>query len=193
MSKEVVDAFVAPHPDSIEAVDSWLQHHNINPADISRQTGGGEWLLVRVTVAQAERMLNTKYNVYEHPASGERVVRTLSYSLPQELHAHVDVAAPTTYFGTARSMKTTSFLQPHVSDPSHDAAITPDLSGAAVPASCASTITPACLRALYNTAAYVPSATNVNKLGVAGYLEEFGSSVLIFLCNYLNLSLSKHG
>ncbi|TFY50508.1 hypothetical protein EVG20_g11477, partial [Dentipellis fragilis] len=37
------------------------------------------------------------------------------------------------------------------------------------------TITPACLRALYNTTTYVPKATATNKLGIAGYLEQFAS------------------
>ncbi|KAI9444513.1 peptidase S8/S53 domain-containing protein [Lactarius indigo] len=49
------------------------------------------------------------------------------------------------------------------------------LSAATVPASCATTITPTCLRALYNTAAYVPAATSNNTLGIAGYLDEFAN------------------
>ena len=44
---------------------------------------------------------------------------------------------------------------------------------ATVPSSCGSTITPACLRALYNTTSYTPKATATNKLGVAGYLDEY--------------------
>ena len=40
---------------------------------------------------------------------------------------------------------------------------------------CDEFITPDCLRALYNTSTYVPKATNVNKLGVAGYLDEFAN------------------
>jgi len=36
-------------------------------------------------------------------------------------------------------------------------------------------ITPSCLRALYNTAGYIPKATHKNKLGVAGYLDQFAN------------------
>ncbi|KAF8074710.1 peptidase S8/S53 domain-containing protein [Lyophyllum atratum] len=166
------EAFVAPHQDSVEAVDAWLEHHGIAPENISYRTGGGNWVVLRVSVAEAERMLDTKYNVYHHPASSERVVRAMSYSLPRELHSHVDVVTPTTYFGTLRSMRTTSFLQPDVHPVADDA----DFSvNAAVPASCSTTITPACLRGLYNTTSYVPQATNVNKLGVAGYLQEYAN------------------
>jgi len=135
------------------------------------RTGGGDWVTVRVSVDQAERMLSTKYNVYHHPKSGEKVVRTLAYSLPRELHSHIDLVAPTTYFSTMKSMRATSFLQPEIK--TDDDSINNSTLGidATVPSSCASTITPACLRALYNTVDYVPSQTSTNGLGVAGYLD----------------------
>ncbi|KAG6841456.1 hypothetical protein C0991_010881 [Blastosporella zonata] len=165
------EALVAPHPDSREAVDAWLQHHGITPENIAYSTGGGEWVTIRVSVAEAERMLDTKYDVYHHPSSSERVVRALSYSLPRELHSHVDVITPTTYFGTMRSMRATSFLVPLKEE-----ALEEDFSiNAAVPSSCASAITISCLRTLYNTSSYVPAATSVNKLGVSGYLEEYAN------------------
>jgi len=120
----------------------------------------------------AEQMLGTKYNVYRHATSGQEVVRTLSYSLPEELHQHIDVIAPTTYFGTLRSMKVTSFLQPMLDSILQDT--TPGLDGTLAP-SCNTTVTPACLRALYNTSSYVPVSTHDNKLAVAGYLDEFAN------------------
>ncbi|KAJ7860439.1 peptidase S8/S53 domain-containing protein [Mycena olivaceomarginata] len=136
LSKEEVDALVAPHPDSIEAVEAWLEHHGINPADAHFRSAGGEWITIHVSVAQAERMLDTKYGVYYHAASGSSVVRTMGYSLPTELHSHIDVITPTTYFGTFHSMRSTSFIQPQPNS-----------------------------LALYNTTAYVPKATATNKLG----------------------------
>ncbi|TFK39451.1 peptidase S8/S53 domain-containing protein [Crucibulum laeve] len=176
LSKEEAEAFVAPHPDSVDAVESWFEHHRISTSDIAHRTGAGDFVTLRISVAQAERMLGTKYNVYHHPVSGQRVVRTLSYSLPRELHSHIDVVSPTTYFGTIRSMRATSFLQPNIKPIEVIASKTDSTAiSAAVPASCGTTITPACLRALYNTTSYVPKATTVNKLGVAGYLEEFAN------------------
>lgn len=51
----------------------------------------------------------------------------------------------------------------------------PLVPGATVPASCGSTITPSCLRTLYNTAGYtVTSATNT--IGVTGYLQEYANN-----------------
>ncbi|KAJ3511239.1 hypothetical protein NLJ89_g4214 [Agrocybe chaxingu] len=173
LSKEEVEAFSAPHRDSVEAVEAWLAHHGLNAAD---RTSAGDWITIRVSVEQAERLLNTKYGVYQHGPSGEEVVRAMSYSLPKELHSHIDVIAPTTYFGTLRSMRTTSFLQPDIEPLPLEkvaAGLTP---AATVPSSCSTTITPACLRALYNTTDYVPVATKLSKLGVAGYLEEFANT-----------------
>ncbi|KAJ7036507.1 peptidase S8/S53 domain-containing protein [Mycena alexandri] len=174
LSKEEVAALVAPHPDSVEAFESWLQHHGINPTDAHFLSAGGEWITIRVSVAQAERMLGTTYGVYYHAASGSSVVRTMEYSLPQELHSHVDVVTPTTYFGTLHSMRSTSFIQAHTTVGDEDS-FAAEISPLAVPASCGTTITPACLRALYNTTAYVPKATATNRLGVAGYLAEFAN------------------
>ncbi|KAF8903511.1 peptidase S8/S53 domain-containing protein [Gymnopilus junonius] len=176
LTKEETDAFLAPHADSTAVVEEWLFFHGIDTSSAQR-SDAGDWIKLQVSVDQAERMLGTKYDVYQHGPSGEQVVRTLSYSLPKELLSHVDVVTPTTYFGTLRSMKKTSFLQPDrkpLTD--EEAAALRFGSDAAVPSSCASTITPTCLRDLYNTSTYIPAATNVNKLGVAGYLDEFANT-----------------
>lgn len=186
MTPAEAEALVAPHPDSREAVNAWLEYHGIPAENIAYSTGGGEWVTIRVSVAEAERMLDTKYNVYYHPASNEKVVRALSYSLPRELHSHVDVVTPTTYFGTIRSMRSTSFLQPLEEEETLPEDFNSD---AAVPRSCNTAVTISCLRGLYNTTNYVPAATNINKLGVAGYLEEFANradlQVLVLLISPL--------
>ncbi|KAI0705250.1 peptidase S8/S53 domain-containing protein [Cytidiella melzeri] len=179
LTKEQVDALVAPHSDSVELVNEWLEAHGV-AASSAQRTNGGSWLRLPVTVEQASRMLNATYEIYHHDGTSESIVRTLSYSLPADLHAHVRVITPTTYFGTMRSMRKTSFLQPQIKPIDNDIETAAQLTGpgslATVPSSCATTITPACLRALYNTTTYVPKATNVNKLGVAGYLEEFANN-----------------
>jgi len=150
LSKEEVDALIAPHPDTTAAVNDWLMYHGVDSPEST--TSAGEWVTVRVTVEQAEKMLGAKYGVYRHAKSGDTVLRTVSYSLPKELHSHIDVVAPTTYFGTMKSMKATHFLQPEL-DAVHaknvSDAIEP-IANAVPPASCASIITPSCLRTLYN-------------------------------------------
>jgi tripeptidyl-peptidase-1 len=56
LSAEEVHALVAPHPDTLELVESWLAYHDIDPLSTDR-SGGNDWITLRVSVAQAERML----------------------------------------------------------------------------------------------------------------------------------------
>jgi len=172
LTKEEAQDLVAPHPDSVAAVNSWLESHSIDPLNSVYRSGSGDWVTLRIPVDLAEKMLGTKYNVYRHTATGEEIVRTLSYSVPKELYEHIDVIAPTTHFSTINRMKVTSFLIPTLGNVVQDTTPVPE--GTVAP-SCNKTITPACLRALYKTSGYHPTKTDVNKLAVAGYLEEYAN------------------
>jgi tripeptidyl-peptidase-1 len=154
----------------VELVDSWLTHHDIDLSSAHR-SGGNDSISLRVSVAQAERLLDTKYNVYRHSKTSEYVVRSLRYSLPNILHSHVDLVTPTTYFGTMRSMKATSFLQPNIKAIESSIQVDDTVDAA----SCAVRVTPSCLRALYNTASYTPQAAGKNSLGIAGYLNQYAN------------------
>ncbi|KAJ3555486.1 hypothetical protein NM688_g2552 [Phlebia brevispora] len=179
LSKEEVEALVAPHPSSVDLIDAWLSDHGVDPFSVQR-LNGGSWLNLEVTVGQASQMLNCSYNIYQHTGTSEYIIRTTSYSLPSLLHPHINMVAPTTYFSSMRSMRATSFVQPHIKPIEDDHDFAASLVGAGslatVPSSCATTITPSCLRALYNTSTYVPKATATNKLGIAGYLGEFANN-----------------
>lgn len=138
----------------------------------------GDWINLNVPVRLAETMLNTRYGVYQHKRElSNRVVRSLSYSLPRSLHDHIDLITPTTMFGSTRSMKTTSFIQNGISPVAaiSNGADQKGPSGFDVPASCKTMITPDCLAKLYGTRGYVPKETKRNSIGIAGYLDEFAN------------------
>ena len=168
---------MAPHPETVSLVDAWLLEHGIDPATVQRENGGSS-ISFKVTVEQASRMLNAEYGVYRHEKSSDYVVRTQAYSLPRVLHGHVGVVSPTTYFGTVKSMRHTHHLEPETPLFQTSNFITTEALAAAgpVPSSCNSAITPACLRALYNTTSYVPQAIDQHSLGVAGYLDEYANN-----------------
>ncbi|KAJ8454451.1 hypothetical protein ONZ45_g19303 [Pleurotus djamor] len=179
LSKADVESLAAPHSSTQEVVFSWLSDHGVERKDI-KQSGGGDWLTLQVSVPQAETLLNAQYAVYRHASSlasdnqtHEYVVRTLKYSLPEAVNDHITVISPTTYFGTWKSMRATSFV-----DAEED--ITPnnlqvgDLYDNDIPSVCALHTTPDCLRKLYNIW-YKPQATSLNRLGIVGYLNEFGN------------------
>jgi tripeptidyl-peptidase I len=127
-------------------------------------------------------MLGTTYGVYHHPESSDYVLRTLGYSLPSELLTHVSLVSPTTYFGTVKAMRSTSRIAVELASLELDVGVDILIGGTSVPARCITKITPDCLKALYRTGNYTPSATNGNQLGVAGYLDEFA--------NYEDLAVS---
>lgn len=167
-------------------MEAWLLHHGIEPSSLQRSPAG-DWLHLTVSVAQAERMLDTKYRVFYNPSEDAYIVRTTSYSLPSAIHSHVALITPTTYFGNMRKMKATSFLQPGAKTLNEEEALKQheeiSIGGlATVPSSCGTTITPACLRALYNSSTYVPQATGTNSIGIAGYLEEFANDADLQVC-----------
>lgn len=187
LSKAEVAALVAPHQNTVDQVHAWLDHHGIPKSSISPALNG-DWLsLTAVPVQKANAMLGTKYGLYRHVGTNETVLRCTEYSLPEALHGHIKVVAPTTYFGTTRAMRATSFLQPNAATlDDGDVALQAEIAAlqaagnltslATVPTSCGSTITPSCLRALYSTSAYTPAATSENILGISGYLEEFANT-----------------
>lgn len=58
LSKEKVEALVAPHDESIELVNAWLASHGIEEADVTRSPAQ-DWAYITVPVHQAEEMLDT--------------------------------------------------------------------------------------------------------------------------------------
>ncbi|KAI0272273.1 subtilisin-like protein [Gloeopeniophorella convolvens] len=172
LSQADVAALVAPHADTLALVHAWLAAHAL-PAAAATPSHGGAWLtLARVPVRTADALLGAAYGVFRHTATGATVLRTTAYSLPAALHAHVRAVAPTTFFGAPAAHRATSRVRPGAAFVPAAELPAPD---AAVPSSCTSTITPACLRALYNTSTYVPAAPGKNTLGISGYLEEFAN------------------
>ncbi|EMD32617.1 hypothetical protein CERSUDRAFT_118652 [Gelatoporia subvermispora B] len=178
LSKEEVDALVAPHPDSIDLVTEWLMSHGISE-DSMGLSPAQDWVVIKVPVGLAEKMLNTEYHVWSHEASNSSLVRTTTYSLPDYLHEHIDLIQPTTLFSTWRGMKSTI----HSSQPAKPDTMSsappikvPSASGGEVDASCNTTITVSCLKQLYNAVGFTPAGgKNGNQIAVTGYLEQFAN------------------
>ncbi|KAG5639668.1 hypothetical protein H0H81_005851 [Sphagnurus paluster] len=171
LSKEETESLVAPNQESIDAVNEWLESHGIKESDIIRSPAK-DWVTLTIPISLAEKMLGTKYNIWRH-TSGDELVRTTSYSLPENLHEHVDVIQPTTMFGRFRRDRSTiswpkdlevAPLQNLATQPNKNADSTPIV----VDPSCNSTITIRCLQQLYNAVGYVPKKNNNNSIGITG-------------------------
>jgi tripeptidyl-peptidase-1 len=174
LSFDEVKAFTSPEPAAVTAVSQWL---NENGATNVKITGAySDWIDFTVPVATADTMFNTNFESFVHIASGRKLVRTLQYSIPQDLVPHISLVHPTTTFVTMSS-------RPKISIPLPPSNLTERANPA--PSSCNSVVTPACLQALYG----IPTtrATHAtNRLAVSGFIEQWANTADLrtFLVNF---------
>ncbi|KAF7365749.1 Family S53 protease [Mycena venus] len=161
LSKDEVNAFLAPSDDAVAAVQAWLASHDLVA---TKSNGAGDWLSVTVPVSKANEMLSAKYETFEHVASGKTYARTLSYALPVEVADHVAAIHPASTFNNPES------LRPVLSAPKPASGISID----ATPSSCATTITPACLQSLYGIPT-TKATESSNTIAVSGFIEQYAN------------------
>ena len=82
LSREQVDALVAPRSADVEQVKTWIAA-GAAPT-VVRSTGNGDLITATITVAEAERLLSVQYHAYKHAATGRTVLRAnAAYELPE--------------------------------------------------------------------------------------------------------------
>ncbi|KAH8980544.1 subtilisin-like protein [Lactarius akahatsu] len=171
LSKEQVAQLVAPHPDTLDLINTWLRHHTVPSSSIST-THGGSWLkLTGIPVSQANELLGASYQVYRRIGTNDStILRTVGYGLPSVLHSHVQTVIPTTYFASTGALRQTprSRTVGETANMATRERVT-SLSSREVE------VNPSVLRWLYQTAEYVPAAADRNVLAVTGYLDSYPS------------------
>jgi tripeptidyl-peptidase I len=180
LTKDQAAELVAPHPDVLELVCSWLTYHDIYPSSVSATHGGGWLTLSKVPLAQANTLLGASYQLYRHVETNETTLRTIAYALPTILHEHIETVVPTTYFSSPRAFWKNSRLMLNGPTLLKGTSEPLDMTAAVIPSIPASAqspaiMTPVVLRRLYNTDNYEPRAAEKNKLGIVGYLQQFAS------------------
>ncbi|KAF1992112.1 subtilisin-like protein [Aulographum hederae CBS 113979] len=191
-SQEKVAETFAPSDDTIQRVRNWLTASGVEEDRISL-TKGKNWIHVKSTVDEAERLLKTQYYIYEHDESGQpHVGCDKYYSLPYDVSPHVDLVMPTLHFD-AKVMSREQYLTKrsdripitpgkpkeksigkgyHRVSPKQGATLA---SGALADdlALCDQQIVPACLRSLYNIpeSNSTTSAAN-NSYGIVEYTPQ---------------------
>lgn len=183
MSKEELRSYTAPTARSVSDVSSWLAEFGI------QQDIDNDWITISTTIKTANELLNAKFAWYEYEEGGGPKLRTLSYSVPDGVADHVDLVQPTTRFGQLGAKRSTIFdmtiIDEDVNAPS---AASVDGVKAKVnvdAAVCGATITPDCLKSLYNIN-YTPKEKG-NLVAFASYLEEYArySDLQTFETNYV--------
>jgi tripeptidyl-peptidase-1 len=163
LKRDELKDLIKPREESTAAVLSWLEESGVYAEDIQND---GEWISFHAPVERAESMMDTSFKVYQNEVRpGVKRIRSLSYSVPRAVRDHIDLIQPTTRFGQIRTEGSNVLTQEDV--PFSVA------SADAVDSSCDTTVTPACLRNLYNFADYNVSTKVAVKLGITGYLEQY--------------------
>ncbi|EOO02778.1 putative tripeptidyl-peptidase protein [Phaeoacremonium minimum UCRPA7] len=163
---------MAPREESTAAVIAWLQDAGLSGSQIEDDS---DWINIQTTVAQANDMLNTTFGLFAQEGTEVNRIRALAYSVPEEIVPHVKMIAPIIRFGQLRPQMSHIFSHEKVEE-------TPSIGtikAAAIPSvdlnvtACNASITPECLRALYNVGDYEADPSKKSLFGVCGYLEQY--------------------
>ena len=184
-AEEIANAF-APSKDTVDAVRAWLASAGIANERVEQGQSLG-FLGFDATVDEAESLLNTNYNVYEHTGTHQPHVACEEYSIPNHLSEHIDFVYPTVHFDAKIKKRDNKPMKRSVEErginpvPGVDkslgqpgSASLPKL-GKTMAASqisqelqdCDTQITPNCLRALYN----FPKGHSANPKNSYGIVE----------------------
>ncbi|KAJ4391501.1 hypothetical protein N0V93_005119 [Gnomoniopsis smithogilvyi] len=164
-------SLLKPSDEATSTAVRWLQENNVTSI-----RDDGDYIFLRTTVATANKLLDTQFAWYQNEA-GEHLLRTMRYSVPQEVAAHINFLQPTTRFGSTQPLATRLNIMNSgetATGQSKWISAPPELkenAALAVNSSCNSTITPRCLYQLYNINLKGSSAGN-NQIGYASFVGQ---------------------
>ncbi|CAO3565318.1 unnamed protein product [Mortierella alpina] len=164
MTQDEINGIISPSKESARLVLEWLKSSGIDAVH------DGQSVKAEITIAQAQVLLQTRFNVYLNTLSSKKAIRTLSYRLPEILKTHIDLVQPTTMFGLEPLIPRASpenlkrRADPGVKESE------PSLTG------CDNRVTPQCLRQLYNMKTFSSDRLGNASIAVAGFLGEYGNS-----------------
>lgn len=158
MKREELREMLRPDLAIMNDILAWLRSESVPPDAIGTE---GNWIKFQVPVSQAERMLKTQFSYYHDNTNQQALLRTLSYSVPENLHPHISLIQPTTRFGNLRQ-------QSALDGPEGPIIATPE----DLTAECGFVVRPECLRDLYDLKNSSAQPNSKNILGISGFLEQ---------------------
>ncbi|KAI0746593.1 family S53 protease-like protein [Daedaleopsis nitida] len=172
LTMEEVGSFVKPSSVTKDAVDAWLRTNGLDATAVSP---AGDWIGINVPVSKANALFDADFTTFTHQDTGSQFIRTMSYSLPEALHGHVEVVHPTVSFPDSANLPLTTTKQKR----SIHEIVQRDPS-----TTCANGTIPACLQDLYQIP-LTPATQKNNTLGVTGF---FGNSAhFTYLAEFLKM------
>lgn len=216
LSTEEVDDLIRPSSYSVQLIDDWLASNEAlsTSSGVTKSTSSaGDWLfLSSVPVGALENLLQTEYFRFQDQEDHHNVVtRTLEWSLPAHVAAHIDLVEPTNAFLNSHAQSRSGSPGPGPDWETQDRMptlaelVAEDLlerghieipSAASLPgrptveqACNRLAISPLCLRVLYGTLDYkpqlLPEAKNT-RIGIVNFLGEVAnrSDIQLYLERY---------
>ncbi|KAI1812867.1 subtilisin-like protein [Poronia punctata] len=149
-----------PRDETLSTVQAWLKE-----AGVEQVEKDADWMTFKTTVGVANKMLDTQFSWFvSEEAKPRKVLRTLEYSVPDDISEHINLVQPTTRFAAVRPNHETSDRIWEISEQT--------LAAAAPEDDCDTLITPACLKKLYGIN-YKADAKSGSKVAFVSYLEEY--------------------
>ncbi|KAI0399066.1 peptidase S8/S53 domain-containing protein [Xylaria palmicola] len=142
--QHVINTF-APSEEALSDTVQWLRQMGVSSKRIA-PSAGRNWVKVKSTVAEAEKLLDTKYSVYRDD-EGTMLLACESYALPTGVQRHVDFVSPTIQFDSRTGVVSKKTAKRETIRPKFK-----PVHGHPKPLgldNCSELTTPACLRAMY--------------------------------------------
>lgn len=175
LDRDELNAIVQPTQQANEAVVNWL-----NSEGVSKVASDGTTVTFMTTIETANRILNADFQGYEK--AGVAKIRTLEYSVPQQVLDHIDIIHPTTFFGKTQAFAPVHTRFGHAIETFESAKVEkrqqaeaidgPNTKQQTVARACATAISPACIKQLYNIGNYTALATSGSKIGFGSFLNQ---------------------
>ncbi|KAJ6780439.1 hypothetical protein PWT90_07953 [Aphanocladium album] len=158
ISRDDVRALRAPSQSSVDSVMKWLKDENI-----SNITHDHDLIRVTTTVAEAEKLLGSKFSRYAYDDNVAKL-RTQEYSIPEELEA-ISFIHPVANF--MRPTRNRAQVSGNLAN--FNAAKEAE---AASEVPCLNSVGISCLKQLYNITYQSPDNSTPVRFGISGYLEQ---------------------
>ncbi|KAI8952269.1 subtilisin-like protein [Xylaria longipes] len=165
-----------PSQDSLSSVHAWLKNAGVESVEED-----ADWITFKTTVGKANKMLDTQFAWFvSEEANPRKILRTLEYSVPEDIADHINLVQPTTRFAAIRANHQTG-------------SEIFEVQLAAAADNCDALITPACLKTFYGLD-YTADPKSGSKLAFVSYLEEYAhySDLALFEKNYLPEAIGQN-
>ena len=156
LNRQQVKDYLRPRSEITAAVVSWLRSEGIPNEYIDED---GNWIRFNATIKQAGHMLNAQFYSFHNKFSNISQTRTLGYAVPRKIRPFIDMIQPTTRFNHIRAQNN-FIMSVETGTPLSEV-------------DCNTTITPTCLRDLYDLGNRVMAPDPRNRLGISNYLEQY--------------------